>query len=221
MKLITVEQARLLDLYPLEELRPDYGIYLPEFVRAVSERYGFVAVPTDLKDAAENGAKFEHGHAMIDGQSVVIKNLGVYNDGIIVDTYHSKMSDAVLADLMQWATEKFSLHPKNSPDRRTYTSMVVVEFEGAVEPALGALGKIGDMMSDYLRTFYGWEHAYNLTRLGLAVDPKKIPHLRNTGFLLERRVGIEYATNRWACGAPLPTETHLELLGKIEQLLPI
>jgi len=58
MKVITVEQARVLDLVPLEELRPNFGVYIPEFVSAIMGRYGFTRGPEDLAAALKDGAKF-------------------------------------------------------------------------------------------------------------------------------------------------------------------
>src|SRR6202035_4625657 len=99
MKVIAVEQAKMLHLVPLEEIRPNFGIYIPGLIKSVAERYEFATVPKDLGEAITSGAKFELGHLKVDGVDIVVRELGVYSDGFIVDTLHSTMSERILDDL--------------------------------------------------------------------------------------------------------------------------
>jgi hypothetical protein len=219
MNVISIEQGRVLDLVPLEEIRPNFGIYLPEFVTSITERYGFVSGPKDLSEAVTAGAKFQHGHFIIDGTQVVIKELGIYSDGIIVDTFSTHISDLVLDDLLIWAKDKFGLRERATPARRTYTNVAVVEFERNVEGGLGKLAAIGNLLAEYLRSAYGWDYEYNVHRIAFSVDPLGIPQFRNTQFFIERRLQDPYSGNRYFSGAPMQTEEHLRLLETIEREL--
>jgi hypothetical protein len=216
MKLITIEGGRVLDLVPTEEFRSRRGVYLPEFVQAIVSRYGFIAGPNNLADAIKNGAKFETGKFIVDGETVAIKELAIYNDGLIADAYDSRFADMLLDDFSQWATDTFGLQQRSSPFRRTYTSALVCIFDKAVESGLGKLAGLTKLFSQSLREAYGWDYKYDLFRLGFNVDPKTIPHLRSTNFLFERRGQANYAENRYYCVAPLRTDDHIQLLEKIE-----
>jgi hypothetical protein len=96
---------------------------------------------------------------------------------------------------------------------------VIVEFEKEVEPALGKLARLTTVLSNSLKSAYGWNYQYNLQRLTFAVDPAAIPHLRSTQFFIERRMGTPYAANRYYSVAPFHTEEHLRLLTAIESEL--
>jgi hypothetical protein len=219
MRLVATEQGRVLDLVPIEEIRSNFGIYLPELIRKVVERYEFAAGPENLAKAASEGAKFQHGHFKVNDIDVVIKELAIYNDGIIVDTFNSNMSDTILDDLLVWTKQTFDTKDRISLPSRIYSSVVVADFEHDVEPILGKFMELGKLVSKSLRSTYGWNYEYNLQRLALSVDPLVIPHLRNTQFFIERRQQISYSTNRYYCGAPLPTDQHIELLETMEQEL--
>jgi hypothetical protein len=219
MKFISIEQGRVIDLVPLEEIRPNFGIYLPEFITSITERYGFVSWPKDLSAAISDGAKFQHGHFMVDGTQVIIKELGVYSDGITVDTFSTHMSDLVLDDLLNWSKDKFALRERTTPARRKYLNVAIIEFERNVERGLGKLSAIGNLLAEYLRSAYGWDYEYNVHRIAFSVDPLGIPQLRNTQFFIERRLQSPYSENRYYSGAPMQTEEHLRLLETIEREL--
>lgn len=219
MKVIAVEQAKVLDLVPIEEFRPVAGVYLPDFISAIGERYRFISGPKDLLEAMSTGAKFQQGVFRLKDEDIVIQELGLYADGIIFNTFHTNFSDIILEDFFEWAKAKFKLKERTSPIRRTYASVLVLEYEHEIETGLGKLSKIGKLLSDSLESNYGWKHQYSLQRLAFAVDPIGIQHLRTTQFFIERRVQYPYKDNRFYSGAPLPTDQHRNLLEAIEREL--
>jgi hypothetical protein len=218
MKIVAFEGGRALDLVPLEEFRPTKGFYLPEFLNAVKTRYNFVS-SNDLADAMKSGAKFETGKFVIGGETIGIKELSIYNDGLICEAPTTDLADEILDDLLQWAVGAFGLKERTTPQHRTYTNAIICIFEKSVESGLGTLGRTCDLLSQAVKEAYGWEHKFNLFRLGFNVDPKAAPHLRATNFILERRLPNpnDYSENRYYAGAPLPTVVHLRLLEAIER----
>jgi hypothetical protein len=219
MKVIATEQGQVLDIVPVEELRPPGGVYLPDFVQSITARYGFLSSPTNPLEAVSTGAKFQHGRFTVDDTPAVIKELGIYNDGIIVNAFNTRVADLMLDDFFSWTTEKFQLRERQTHNPRTYVSVVVIEFERPTEPALGKLAQVSELFSESLNSAYGWNYEYNLQRIAFAVDPMTIPPLRNTQFFIERRLQTPYSENRWFSGAPLQTEQHLRLLEAIESQL--
>lgn len=205
MKIITTEGGRILDLVPTEEFRPQQGLYLPDFIHAIAARYSFVLAPTDLVEAAKSGAKFKSGKFNLGGKSVSVKELALYNDGVICEATNTHTADLILDDFITWSTEAFKLQERKSPVRRTYTSALVCSFEKTVKSGLGKLSQVCDLLSKSLKNAYGWEYHYNLNRLAFNVDPGSIPHLRGTNFVIERRVQVPYSDNRYYSVAPLTT----------------
>jgi hypothetical protein len=215
MKIIATEAGRILDLVPLEEFRPPQGIYLPDFISAVMARYDFPLAP-NLTEATKTGAKFEHGKFIHHDESIVIKELGIYSDGMICEAFNTDFAEFVLDDFVRWATVTFKLQEPTSLVRRTYTSALVCNFDKSVETALGKLSRTCDLLSQTLSDAYGWKYQYNLNRLAFNVDPQTIPPLRLTNFILERRLQVSYSENRYFSIAPVKTETHKKLLQAIE-----
>jgi hypothetical protein len=215
MKIVTTEGGRVLDLVPLEEFRPPQGVYAPDFISAIMEHYSFPLAP-DLKEAAKTGAKFEGGKFVHDGESIAIKELAIYSDGMICETHTTDLAELVLDDFVKWATAVFKLQEPTSPVRRTFTSALVVNLDKAVETGLGKLSRTCDLLSQALNDAYGWKYQYNLNRLAFDVDPQTIPHLRATNFILERRLQVSYSQNRYFSIAPLKTDAHIKLLENIE-----
>jgi len=218
MKVVTTEGGRILELVPLEELRPPGGLYLPDLIGAIVQRYAFTAAP-DLAEATKTGVKFEGGKFIHNGETVAIKELAVYSDGIICDAPNTDLAEVVLEDFRKWATAVFKLQEPISLVRRTYTSALVCDFDKLVESGLGKLSRTTELLFRALNDAYGWDYKFNLNRLAFNVDPKDIPHLRSTNFILERRVQVSYEQNRYFSIAPLTTEAHIKLLETIEQEL--
>jgi hypothetical protein len=219
MKVVATEAGRVLDLVPLEELRSRRGVYFPDFVNAIVSRYGFVTPPASLQESMKSGAKFEIGKFTVNGEDVVIKELGIYNDGLICEAFDTTFAELALDDFMQWAADTFGLQERTSPIQRTYTSALVCIFDKAIEAGLGKLSGICELLSRALNASYGWDYQFSLSRLAFNVDPKAIPTLRATNFILERRVQADYSENRYFSIAPLKTDEHIDLLRRLEDEL--
>lgn len=218
MELIATDQGRVLQLFVMEEMRPPSGVYPPDLFHAIAERYGFIGQPTNLIEAATTGAKFQRGHFQIDAKDINIKELGIYNDGIIVDCFNTDDADAVLDELMVWIKLKFELREVITKKQRTYTSVVVIEFDEPIDFMLQGFTKIRDIYASALRDTYGWDLEVNLLRLGISADPSTVPPLTNTQFFVERRIGIPYSQNRYYSGAPFRTAEHLKFLKSFEKV---
>jgi hypothetical protein len=176
----------------------------------------FVVVPKDFAEANQSGAKFQHGRFMVNGTPAVIKEIGIYADGLIVETFHTDVSESVLNDFSTWASETFGIRERQSPMSRTFVSSIVFEFDEDIEKAFGKLSKLAQLMASCLESAYAWKYEYNLQRLSISVDPLQIPHLRNTQFFIERRLQVPYSTNRYWSGAPLTTGQHTKFLEALE-----
>jgi hypothetical protein len=219
MKLVATEGGRILDHVPLEEMRPPGGIFVPDLIRAIVERYQFVAPPPNLADAIKSGAKFEHGKFVHGDMTAVIKELAIYADGVIGGSFNTDLADLILDDFFAWATTTFKLRERPGPVHRTYTSGVFVEFEKEIEPAIGKMATVCEMLSGALKSSYGWDYKYNATRLAFAVDPMTTTQYRITNFILERKLQSPFSENRYYSVAPLRTSDHLKLLEMIEREL--
>jgi hypothetical protein len=101
MKLIATEGGRVLDLVPVEEIRPSGGLYIPDVIKKINERYEFASVPQNLAEASKSGAKFEHGKIEIGGAVQVVKELSIYSDGLISDCFDTHAANSATPNLYE------------------------------------------------------------------------------------------------------------------------
>ena len=75
--------------------------------------------------------------------------------------------------------------------------------------SLSNLNDLPNLRSGNLLNSVSCFQSLSILRMAFAVDPTKIPALRNTQFFIERRLQAPYSENRWFSGAPIQTEEHL------------
>jgi hypothetical protein len=202
----------------MEEIRPFSGIYLPGLIAAIAERYGFAVVP-NLADAAQQGAKFREGRFTMDDSFIAIKELGVYNDGIIVAAWNTDDADAIIDDVMNWTSETLKLRePILRPNRR-YVSSLVVEFDISLDRAFAMFAEFIRTYGEVLKRAYDWEFPVAAARIAFSADRTLMPPHTSADLVIERRAGVPFSENRYFSSVPLRTRAHLELLKTFEDLL--
>lgn len=218
MKLISTEFGQSFQQIRMEEIRPFSGIFLPGLIAAITERYGFSVVP-NLADAAQQGAKFREGRFTAGDSFIAIKELGVYNDGIIVAAWNTDDADAIVDDVINWTSETLKLRePILRPNRR-YVSSLVVEFDISLDPAFTMFAEFIRKYEEVLKQAYDWEFPVEAARITFSADRTLMPLHTSADLVIERRAGVPFSENRYFSSVPLGTRTHLELLKTFEGLL--
>ena len=218
MKLISTEHGQALLLFIAEEVRPTSGVYLPDVLSVIAERYSFVTLP-NIQDALREGAKFGQGRFVDKGRTIEIKTMGLFSDGVLVTTYNTNDAITVLDDMMSWVTERFGFRQPLTLRPRQLASSVIVEFKNSLDNALEAFQTLKTAFSGALHTHYGWSVEIETSRVVVACDPTKLPPQRTAELIIERRTGMPFSQNRYFSAAPLSTESHLDLLEGFERLL--
>lgn len=218
MKLISTEFGQSFQQYRMEELRPFSGIYLPGLIAAIAERYSFGAVPS-LNDAVQQGARFREGRFAVGNTLIAIKELGVYNDGILVAAWNTDDADAIVDDITSWSLQTLKLRePIFTPVRR-HVSSLVVEFDFTIDRAFTVFAELITEYQEVLKRTYDWEFPVQGLRIAFAADHTMMPQHTSADFLIERRAGVPFSENRYFSSVPLGTRTHLELLKTFERVL--
>jgi hypothetical protein len=219
MKLITTETGRILQLIVMEEIRPASGLYMPDLFQRISERYGFVVAPSNIPEAIVKGAKFNHGRLITPNRTIVISELGVYNDGVIVDTSNTDDAEHVCRDLITWANSTFRLRERQTIIPPRFSSVITVEFEREIEKIIKGINIFVARASAAFLHAYDMEIDAKLLRLSVNADPLTVIPMLNTQFYIERRIQRPYSENRYQAAAPLRTEEHVAMLETIEKAL--
>jgi hypothetical protein len=202
----------------VEELRPAVGVFPPDFVAKIVNRYSFVKFPIDLFDALQNGYKFSMGKNPQNGEPIL--QFDIYRDGLIAIARDTNTAYKVFDGLSEWAIEEFKFQGPVIEPIRTYSSNVIVEFERSPELLFGKFRKLASIISfAYRNEPKGYTGDLRLWRLALMADPGLQLPFPQTQFLLERRAMIPAERERYYSAAPLSTDKHLKVLEEIENML--
>ena len=151
---------------------------------------------------------------------IVIKEFGLYNDGIVVFAYSTDDAERFIEDILNWGKKEFGLRNLVSTPRKLYTSTVVVDFEKEIDAIIQPMKRFQQLYAGYLEEYCNVGDDVRFTRLAFGVDPLKVPKDSTTpDLLIERRASHPYDDNRLISKAPLPTPAHLEFLEKLEMFI--
>jgi hypothetical protein len=212
MKLLAIEISRLTALFSVTRLQGQ--AYLPMVAAALVERYAFAAPPASFSDLMADKVEFNHG--LFAGSA--IDKLEVYNDGMIVSSRsNTDLLDGFLHDLMSWLSSEFgiSVVPTRKNDR-IHESQLVVSVDESIMKPLSSLNQISRLISSLLQENYGIDNQLHALGYALSVDPMGNAEIRPSAFRIERRLAAEFSLSQFYSIAPLRTDHHLEILGKIE-----
>ena len=214
MKLVNKEGGISWMQFVADEVKPLRGFRVPELLKVISERYEFSKSPTH-EEASTKGALFYTGRFA--EKNINIAALNIQSNLIGVTTYDTDDSEIVLMDLFEYLKEKFEFRDPLAKPQRAYQSDLVVDFENDPDQLIEQFSPLAKMLGKELESLNGDKKPIQFNRIDLASDPS-IPK-SGMIFLIERRAGVPYATNRFFCKAYLRTDRHLVALAMLEDLL--
>jgi hypothetical protein len=218
MKLLSVLQARVVALLPLEELNPHGELIAPNATKLLIDKCGFLVYPQRVEDYLEpdKGIKYEVG--AWDGQ--VIQQLLLFPSGIALDTNTSTSdSEKILTEMLVWAKEALKINYEPSMIKsKAYLSQVTFTCEKPLNALNPVLANIADKITKSVAGSIGFMFHYEANSIGFGYDTA---HVKSNAsrFVIERRADTSYSENKYFSSAPLPTDEHLSLLNEYEAAL--
>jgi hypothetical protein len=219
MKLVSYEFGQVLQLIRIEEMRPFSGVYVPDMVRAIRDRYRFITSPDPSQPPPVEGAKYETGTVLVDGRQIAIRFLGIYNDGILVVCWNTDDADLVTDEFIDWSATTFGLRAPQTSIPRKHNSQVVVDFDEPIDRLLAQFEVISRLYESILEGDQGTKIEAHLQRILISTDPAVGPPSVQTSFLLEQRASTPISLKRYFSAAPLRSAVHLTLLSEIERTI--
>jgi hypothetical protein len=219
MKLIAIELGRAVQLFVPDEIRPLSGLNMPEFIRLIQERYGFAKVP-ELKEVAQSGAKFQTGRLKSRNKTINISELAVFDDGVVVGSFHTDEAEFVLGDFISWTKKTFDLRDPETQRPRRFESHLVIEFDRSIDAALHVFDPIRAKIARAVEDSYGIKTAIGNHRIDFSVSMRPELEIGRPGLVIERRINYALEANRFYSTAGFRTDVHLELLHDLENAIP-
>jgi hypothetical protein len=185
-----------------------YGLNL---TKACEERYGFLESPRHLADYdLSKGVTFLHGYF---NNRFVIDKFQVYSNGLLVAAKVSTDEcDEFLNDVVDWVTERGGIQYKDTDRKTFYSSNIEAELAAPISAAFPQFSRLGQQVSDALRTYGHIVPDMDVSALALSLDP-------TSTFRIERREGMPVDERLYFCVAPLRTADHIRLLEEAEKIL--
>jgi len=217
MKLQSVVIARSIWLFSTSDLNPRGKTLFPILAPLV-QRYNFINFPKTVEQLTGNEFKFESGQFTGQAGEKIAVDLAVYNDGLVADTRSStEDSDLFLHDCMTWLHEEHGfLKYETVVRKKVYVSELHVTCEQLLNNLNLGLIDYRDEMSHH-DSGYG-KLPVEVTGISLGYDPEDTMS-KTINFKFERVVNVPFAQDRYYSLAPFPTQTHLSLLEKLEEIL--
>lgn len=218
MKVIAHDWGQCLYVVSADEVRPLGGLHYPTFLAALAERYAFAGLPNLHEVVEQNVSKFENGR-LPDNHELVVRLMQIYADGVIISANDTDIVDTILDDFVSFLESQFSFRPPETPATRTYSSTVVVEFDGPLEAMLKNAEGMKDVMSAAFSSATGHDAQFGLSLFRFNADPALLPVNTNSTFLIEHRAGSTFGQRRFFSSAPLRTDDHISYLQSLEQIV--
>lgn len=216
MELLSIELGRSVQLVVPDEVRSAQGISMPESVRLLIDRYNF-AIPPHIEEAQKSGLKFKEGRFVSGNKMINIKELGIYNDGVIADTYDTADSDFIINDAVNWGRQVLGMREPKTIIRRKYVSNIVAILDERAVHGMVAINKVAEASRAAMKIAYDVDAPIGLSAMGWNSDlaPSATTFL-SADFSFARRVNRPYHENRFFFAAPIPTDAHLRWIADLE-----
>ena len=214
MELSAILIARVLSFFEVVDVTPRSGIFFPDLVKELVHHCNFQKFPTTLDEwNSSEGAQFHIGKL----GKTVIDRLIVYNNGLQVETHAgTSESKRIMEEIFLWAKDKFGI--VYGPDTvKQWAYVSTVTFRSDV-PLLvtSPIERLAQAVTGHMSKLLEEEVVYRPISLSIGHDPLTRKYGR-ASFLLQKRGETPLSDNKYFSEAPLPTDTHLELLAQYEK----
>lgn len=225
MRLISRDAGKVTWLFPLEEVSPIEGLNAAELIEQITLRYNFKRSPSlnsSREEVSKSGIAFGVGefHLPDVGESTAITEFSIFTDGIVVNALTTDRAEAFATDVVEWLQHAYNFREFTSAPKKLYVSQLVVEFEAPLSRLITSYERIVRLIAENIAESFGDRvPLMDAARIDFEVDRLANSNQSVPRFVIERRVGVPFAKERYFCGAPMTTLGHIEVLQEIEDVL--
>ena len=217
MKLLSIYIARLTVLVETAEFNPRNQVSLPDFMKAIIERYGFLKFPIAIEEFdLDKGVTFSLGKL----KEINIRNVILYDTGTVIETGSSTRDcELIYEDLVQWVRELVGIEYRPIlPERKFFLSEVSFQSNlrlGTVNEVFTSLAsRVSAAASAYARQRFDFEPVALI-----AMPDMSNVKIGPTAFRIDRLARAPFEEQKYLSSAPLHTEDHIQLLEEFEKAL--
>jgi hypothetical protein len=218
MEQLTVLLARAGAWVEIWDLNPRGKVFYPSLVKALVGRYQFQKFPQAAEEFDENkGVTFAGG--LDNDSNTPIEQFIIYVHGIVLETRNSTdASKAILESMFQWAANELGVAYRGPQTIRFWQYYSQLSFNSKIQLAAAvhpALQNLMQGIAESVEADSGERLIYEPVNVALNHDVMLRKHPYG-GFSLQRRENLPFIEGKYFSDAPLPTDTHIQLLKRFE-----
>jgi len=213
VKLSAIILARTLAFVEIYDLNSKQGVFFPELIKGIADRYKFQRLPKP-EEREKDGLIFEEGKS---GNKAIV-NLTIYDTLIKLETRsNTEDSKQLIEELLLWGAAKFDLNYKPGSIKKfgyisdlTFYSDVPI-LDAACQPFIDLAAKTSAALTEF------WQEPVQYYPANLAVGHD--PMVRKNGiapFTIAHRAETRWSEHKYFSEAPLPTDMHIAFLESFE-----
>jgi hypothetical protein len=196
---------------------------MPDVIKALVQRYGFVTMPTSPREIIPPDGTpmlFSHGKFTHEGRTILIRHLRLFSRAVIVETASVTEDSELAMDDVLGCLATATDHPDQNvaePGNRVYSSQLEIGLELPLERYFSMLQGVGTTIARSLEQYGVPVPPLQVYSMGMNIDPTKLALLSE--FRIERRVGVPHEAGAYFSQAPLKTSDHIVVLEEFERTM--
>lgn len=222
MKLLSIQRARALWMFHINDLSPSGSAAIRDVVTSAISRYSFNK-PTHGPQQL-GPSQIVSGHLFVAGLfnapagNRIEVTLTYTSDALAADTRTSTSdSDDFLENFLSWTKEEFGwLDHSSITIRKIYVSELYVSLDRSLGRINPGIQRLNNLLAEKIKTPLTQAN-FDFGALAFWIDPEQ--KSRHVPFTIERHKDAPFSDNRYFSVAPLETTAHLEMIEEVEKLL--
>lgn len=199
-----------------DDIRPVKGLSIHDVLKRLQETFSFASTPTALPEK-DQGFSFREGVFRRAGDSIVIKNMELYDDGVHLKVDSSTDdADVVFAELRSIMLS-MGAKPVDKPLLHYHVSTIICDFVNDISGIIKEFIELQENISARL----DFPAQVGLRGLHFQADPSTLPpreaKINPTMFRIEPRNDTPLAERRYFSIANMVTDRHLDILAMIDK----
>jgi hypothetical protein len=199
-----------------DDIRPVKGLSIHDVLKRLQETFNFASTPTALPER-DQGFSFREGVFRRAGDSIVIKNMELYDDGVHLKVDSSTDdADVVFAELRSIMLS-MGAKPVDKPLLHYHVSTIICDLINDISDIIKEFVELQGNISSSL----DFAAQVGLRGLHFQADPSTLPpraaKINPTMFRIEPRNDTPLAERRYFSIANMVTDRHFEILAMLDK----
>jgi len=218
MKILYIGLARSIWVFDFNLLNPK-GLSIQPIIDKLTEKYKFAKAPKNPLDYDDQKVLgFKSGTFINSKGTTILITFSIYSDGFVAETMSSTDdSTDFLVEVSDWIRKDYGL-ALPSDIKKAYVSQIDFEWDTPFVQLNPGLKKFLNSIDACVKPIDGKPRHFDLAGLSFWTEDATKPTAPAI-IKFERKLSASFASNHYFSQAPMETQSHIDLLKELGQLL--